>query len=78
MADTESALRLLADLPLTVDAQTFEAAQAETLSLARTYGLTVYDAAYVELAQRMALPLATLDSRLASICAKAHVALYQP
>jgi predicted nucleic acid-binding protein len=35
-------------------------------SLARQYGLTVYDAAYLELAQRENIPLATLDIRLAN------------
>ena len=32
-----------------------------SLELADRYGLTVYDAAYVELAGRRGLPLATLD-----------------
>lgn len=35
------------------------------MALARKLGLTTYDAAYVELAQRRRLPLATLDARLA-------------
>jgi predicted nucleic acid-binding protein len=34
------------------------------LRLARTHGLSVYDAAYLELAQREGLPLATLDADL--------------
>jgi predicted nucleic acid-binding protein len=34
------------------------------LSLARTHRLSVYDAVYLELAQRKALPLAILDSAL--------------
>jgi len=34
------------------------------LSLARRHRLTVYDAAYLELAQRAGAPLATLDSSL--------------
>jgi len=32
-----------------------------TLHLADRFGLTPYDAAYLELAQRLTLPLATLD-----------------
>ena len=35
-----------------------------TLSLAETHRLTVYDAAYLELAIRAAVPLATLDGAL--------------
>lgn len=37
----------------------------EILALARRYGLSIYDAAYLELAARLALPLATLDQNLA-------------
>ncbi|MGA2718485.1 MAG: type II toxin-antitoxin system VapC family toxin [Candidatus Acidiferrales bacterium] len=40
-------------------------AQARTaLALAEQHGLTIYDAAYLELAQRRDLPLATLDTDL--------------
>jgi predicted nucleic acid-binding protein len=38
--------------------------EAQIMRLARTYRLTVYDAAYVELALRKGAPLATLDSRV--------------
>jgi len=37
---------------------------SEVLRLARRYKLTVYDAAYLELAQRNRVPLATLDANL--------------
>ena len=43
--------------------------------LARTYQLTAYDAAYLELAKRESLPLATLDKSLRAAAAKAGVAL---
>lgn len=39
---------------------------SEVLRLARKYKLTVYDAAYLELAERRGSPLATLDTHLAS------------
>jgi predicted nucleic acid-binding protein len=48
---------------------------AATLELARTYGLTVYDAAYMELAQREHLPLATLDKALQTAARSAGIAL---
>jgi predicted nucleic acid-binding protein len=35
------------------------------LALARTHRLTIYDAAYLELADRIGVPLATLDQQLA-------------
>jgi len=59
-----AALRDLASLPIALDAETSARAWDETLSLAETYRLTAYDAAYLELAQRLALPLATLDAEL--------------
>ena len=61
-AKTAEALRLLADCPLTFDADADEEA---LLQLARRRGLTVYDAAYLELALRLRCPLATLDRGLA-------------
>ena len=45
------------------------------LALARQYRLSVYDAAYLALAVRRALPLATLDTVLQSAAAAAGVAL---
>jgi predicted nucleic acid-binding protein len=58
------ALRGLAALPIILDAETSARAWNETLRLAETCRLTAYDAAYLELAQRLALPLATLDAGL--------------
>jgi predicted nucleic acid-binding protein len=56
-----AALADLGDLDIIVDAQTDSRAWNATLEFADRFLLTVYDAAYVELAQRRALPLATLD-----------------
>ena len=44
-------------------------------SLCRDYGLTAYDAAYLDLAMREDLPLATFDSRLRRAARKAGVTL---
>jgi predicted nucleic acid-binding protein len=41
--------------------------------LGRRLGITSYDAAYVELAARRRLPLATLDTRLRKACAALKV-----
>lgn len=41
--------------------------------LANRYGLTIYDASYLELAQRRKLPLATLDKQLRAAARKARV-----
>jgi predicted nucleic acid-binding protein len=61
-SDTADFLRGLARLGVTVDLSPEE---AEVLALARRHRLTVYDAAYLELARRDGVPLATLDSDLA-------------
>jgi predicted nucleic acid-binding protein len=49
--------------------------EGAVLRLARTHRLSVYDAAYLELAQREGLPLATLDAELRKAAANEGVAL---
>src|ERR1035437_6223048 len=46
--------------------------------LADRYGLTVYDAAYLDLALREGLPLASLDNALCRAAGNTGVALFQP
>ncbi len=60
-ADTTLFLRGLSRLPIAVDGDPDE---FRVLTLSRRHRLTVYDAAYLELAQRGDLPLATLDAAL--------------
>jgi len=43
--------------------------------VARQQNLTAYDAAYIELALRAALPLATLDSRLRQAAGRVGITL---
>lgn len=52
-------------LPGLIDEQTDFSACSATVELALAHGLTSYDAAYLELALRLDLPLATLDQALA-------------
>lgn len=54
----------LHDLPITLDADTTVHVWTTTQLLAGRFRLTIYDAAYLELAQRRALPLATRDQEL--------------
>ncbi len=54
----------LGDLPVRLDPETAERAWAATAPLAERFKLSVYDAAYLELAQRRRLPLASLDRNL--------------
>jgi len=60
----EATLVDLAQLPIQVDHETDGQAWGATLQLAERHQLTTYDAAYLELALRRKLPLATLDREL--------------
>ena len=66
-------LGLLARLPIVTDRDTEERALREILELSRGEYLTAYDAAYLELAMRRGLPLATLDRSLARAARRAGV-----
>lgn len=69
-----SALADLTLLDITTDLQTDNQAWTETLALADRYRLTLYDAAYLELAQRRKLPLTTLDQELRAAARAAGMA----
>jgi predicted nucleic acid-binding protein len=61
----DASLADLQSLAVTVDSGTHRQAWSATRGLCDRFGLTPYDAAYLELAQRRQLPLATLDAALA-------------
>jgi predicted nucleic acid-binding protein len=69
-ARTAELIAEIAKLGIEVDSHTSAQAWKETLALARRHGLSVYDAAYLELAIRESLPLATLDQALARVARK--------
>jgi predicted nucleic acid-binding protein len=69
----ETVLERLARLPIEVDLEATDHALAGVVVLAAQLGLTTYDAAYLDLAQRRNLPLATLDKRLRAACATARL-----
>jgi predicted nucleic acid-binding protein len=71
----DATLADLAQLPIQVDAETDQHAWGATLHLAERYQLTLYDAAYLELALRRDLPLATLDEDLRRAASAEKVAL---
>ena len=58
---TAQLLSLLNQMPIQTDRHTNE---MELMTIARRHKLTAYDAAYLELALRQHLPLATLDTAL--------------
>ena len=60
----DASLADLALLNIQTDPDTNSYAWTDTPKLAEAHGLTLYDAAYLELALRLSLPLATLDPEL--------------
>lgn len=75
---TQAFVSTLLRLNIVTDHATASHALSETLNLARRYKLSAYDAAYLELALRMGLPLATLDTDLEKAARKAGVKRFEP
>lgn len=72
-ADITEALHLVHALPVITDDETGQRCADETVALARQYALTIYDAAYLELAMRRRATLATTDHALAKAATAAGV-----
>jgi len=70
-AGTEKFFATLAVYDIWVDTETVGVAWTKTFALGETFGLTMYDACYLELALRKGLPLATLDDQLRAAVGKA-------
>lgn len=77
IAESETAifLRDLSRFQMRIDRSPEE---AQLLRLARSHRLSVYDASYLELAQRERIPLATLDADLAAAAHAESVPLVGP
>lgn len=75
-ADSAIFIGLLEGLPIRIDDETSDHAMKASLGLARAQNLSVYDAAYLELAMRRGLPLATLDARLKGAATAVGVSIY--
>jgi len=63
-AERKAALEILSSMNFTVDDEAARMARNKTSELAEKYGLTVYNATYLEVALRRNLPLASRDSAL--------------
>lgn len=62
----DESLADLKKLPIEVDGESDLHVWTSTVALADRFGLSVYDACYLELGRRRGLPLASLDARLHS------------
>lgn len=76
LGEIERFIAQLENLPLHIDPLTARQSFTRTMSLARAYKLSSYDAAYLELAIREGLPLATLDKDLIKAAKKADIEIY--
>ncbi|MDR2093512.1 MAG: type II toxin-antitoxin system VapC family toxin [Azoarcus sp.] len=75
-ADSQRFIALLGQLDIVTDAMTASRALGDTLNLARRYKLSVYDAAYLELALRTGRPMATLDADLTEAANLAGIPIF--
>lgn len=71
-------LRTISDLAIDVDSRVPHELLFSLTEFARISGLTSYDAAYLELANRLGTPLATLDKDLRDAAVKLGVSIYEP
>ncbi len=69
-------LRELAELEIAADEISPRNRQSTVLELARSYGLTAYDATYLELALRRAATLASFDHKLTKAARAAGVRVF--
>ncbi len=74
-ADTAAALAAFKRIPMETDTETGQRAGGETMAIARQHALSVYDAAYVELALRQGASLASLDETMRGAARKLKVRL---
>lgn len=68
-------IELLGGLPIAVDYT--PGSIADNLKLATKYGLSSYDAAYLELAIRLRLPMATKDGGLVAAATRAGIEMVE-
>jgi len=75
ITDVQSAsfIDALSLLPIIIDSSTLSRAMHSIFALGDKVDLTIYDAAYLELAIREEIPLLTLDNKLIKAAKKLHI-----
>ena len=76
-ADVRRFVELLGGLTLIEQSQTAIDTVSSVLPLARQYGLSAFDAAYLDVAVRQGAPLATLDSTLEKAGRSAGIKIFR-
>ena len=77
LAQSDNFLTRLAHLPIKVDSHLPATRAQQVLRIARQYGLTAYDACYLDLALSTIGTLATFDVKLANAAKTAGVPVFQ-
>jgi len=77
-ADSARFIELLDELPIYVDSETPDRAMKEIMSVGREQALSSYDAAYLELAMREGIPLASKDKELCAASVRCGVKILSP
>ncbi len=75
-ADVARVVQLIANLPVTVEQESPQRMLGEVVDTARTYALSTYDASYLDLAMRLAAPIATADKALRHAAIASEVPIY--
>ncbi|MFH1741555.1 MAG: type II toxin-antitoxin system VapC family toxin [bacterium] len=73
--DTARYISLLQRLPIEIETESLLRTVRDVLTLGREQNLSAYDAAYLELALRKSVPLATLDKKLRQAAKRLHIPL---
>jgi len=76
LAGAHQFLAAMDGLPITIDS--IQARPSELFALALRYGLSAYDAVYLDLALRLQLPLATQDAALREAALASGVGIWTP
>ncbi len=74
-AEATELLEMVSEFGVIVDEETIDRVPRDVAALARLHKLTVYDAAYLELAMRRGAALVTLDAELRRAAVKSGVKL---
>lgn len=77
-ADVDTFITKLAALTIVIDEARSSTDMATLNVMSRHHRVSIYDAAYLDLALRTGLPLATRDTRLARAAESAGVTLFKP
>jgi predicted nucleic acid-binding protein len=72
----QDALRYVLSLPITSEASDSHSLSRAT-ALAVTRSIAVYDAIYIEMASRLALPIATVDENLRAVAVTEGISIYE-